>query len=709
MTIDALNELGIFASFTSDEISQIYLLMDDINILKGETLFKEGDKGKTMYIVLMGEIAISINVGDGEEVEVSRIGEGSFFGEMSIFDKAVRSATCRATEDCDLISLNEKGFHTLMEETPAIAIKMMLRMLNTTSERLQQTGALLSDMVKWGEKAQLRAVTDDFTGLYNRRFFDDSLKESIADAMKNEYPLSLVMMDLDRFGTLNKEYGEDVGDTVILAAVGVFRKVFDKDEILVRYGGDEFAFILPKSDGETALNSCRQVLEGLHKIDILQGKQGSIQTVSASIGIAACPDHGRTVDELMRNADRAVYFSKEDGRDRATLYNLNRNSQRKTRLPNSRKRTILFNKFAAVISRCSSALVVGHKNPDDDCMAALIAFSSILSKFSVKATVAMSQNSRSEYSVLIDSSLNDYIQIAETPGSLARDYDAVVILDTPKPSMLEFRDQIHSLIGREDIIVMEIDHHLEADGYYIGDEGYRLVDTASSTCELIGRFALSLSRRRKLLRKFRIKEILTQALLTAILVGISGDSQNGKFLKGHGEKHIYRQFKKLHARSSRRIGQDTDIPSYKRVIHALRSVLGSEKACYQEFLPHKQSKGMISWIALNEQESDALNKSYGVKAVQSAARACANVLAEESGYLSLIAYYEDVSLSDLIQIRMRRSKEFKDLDLREVIEKFDLVKGGGHEGAIGFRLSRNKVENYKLFIDKIINGVLKMI
>ncbi len=708
MTIDSLTELGVFASFTPEEISRIYLLMTDIHVLEGKPIFKEGDKRATMYVVLTGEIAISINVGDGEEVEVSRIGEGSFFGEMSIFEKNVRSATCRATEDCDLLSLDAAGFHTLMEETPSIAIKMMRNMLNTTSERLQQTGALLSDMVKWGEKAQLRAVTDAFTGLYNRRFFDDALKESITDAMNNKYPVSLVMVDLDRFGTLNKEYGEDVGDIIILAAVRIFREVFDKNEILVRYGGDEFAFILPKSNGETTLSSCRQILERLHKIDILQGRQGSIKTVSASMGIATCPDHGTTVDELMRNADKAVYFSKEDGRDRATLYSLNRISQQKTPLPNNRERTSLFNKFADVISQCSSALVVGHKNADDDCMAALIAFSSILSKFSVKTTVAMSPNSRSDYSILIDAILNDYIQIAETPGDLDSDYDAIIVLDTPKSSMLEFRDQIHPLISRENIIVMEIDHHLEADGAYIGDEGYRLVDIASSTCELIGRFALSLAKRHQLLKKFQIKEVLTRVLITAILIGIAGDSQDGKFLKGLGQKYRYWRFKKLHARASRRIGQGTDIPSYKEISHELSAEHDSEESCYQEFLQHKQSRDMISWIALNEQESNTLNKSYGIETVQSVARTCANTLAEESGYMSLIAYYDDASMSDLIQLRMRRSEKFKGLNLKEVIEQFDFVKGGGHEGAIGFRLSRNKVEKYEKFIDNIINSVLEM-
>ena len=63
-----------------------------------------------------------------------------------------------------------------MHDDPTIAIKIMYKMLHTTTGRLQTTGAFLSDMVKWGEAARIRAVTDDFTGLYNRRFFDDAIR-----------------------------------------------------------------------------------------------------------------------------------------------------------------------------------------------------------------------------------------------------------------------------------------------------------------------------------------------------------------------------------------------------------------------------------------------------------------------------------------------------------------------------------------------------
>ncbi len=138
----------------------------------------------------------------------------------------------------------------------------MQRMLNTATGRLQKTGAFLSDMVKWGENARIRAVTDDFTGLYNRRFFDEAIVDMVTESIRAGEPLSLVILDLDRFGLLNSEYGESIGDEVILSVIPVFVAAFGKEDILARYGGDEFAF-LTLTEGVTVT-----LLVGTHLFDI---------------------------------------------------------------------------------------------------------------------------------------------------------------------------------------------------------------------------------------------------------------------------------------------------------------------------------------------------------------------------------------------------------------------------------------------------------
>ena len=207
----------------------------------------------------------------------------------------------------------------------------MYKMLHTTTGRLQATGAFLSDMVKWGEAARIRAVTDDFTGLYNRRFFDDAIEKAVIQARLTSRPFTLAMVDLDRFGTLNSQYGEAAGDAVLQAAVSVFRSVFREKDILSRYGGDEFAFILPETGGREALERCRKLGEKLRELDILStftplenqersDHSGLITTLGASIGLAVCPAHAGSAKDLLEKADQALYRAKEAGRDCAVLY-----------------------------------------------------------------------------------------------------------------------------------------------------------------------------------------------------------------------------------------------------------------------------------------------------------------------------------------------------------------------------------------------------
>ncbi len=107
---------------------------------------------------------------------------------------------------------------------------------------------------------------------------------------------------------------------MILATVPAFVAAFREEDILTRYGGDEFAFILPGKGGEAALDCCRKAGEAIRKLDVMEGRQGSFKNITASIGISECPAHGTTPEELLDRADLALYAAKEAGRDRAVLY-----------------------------------------------------------------------------------------------------------------------------------------------------------------------------------------------------------------------------------------------------------------------------------------------------------------------------------------------------------------------------------------------------
>jgi diguanylate cyclase (GGDEF)-like protein len=279
---------------------------------RGDILFREGDKGDEMYVVCEGSVGIYLTTEDSQEVMLSEIGAGSFFGEMSIIEQEPRSATCRALSEGRLLVLSADGFHTLTQKRPRIAMTVLRRMARITTERLGKTGALLSGMVRWGEDARRRAMTDEMTGVFNRRFYDEALDSYVRRADVEQKPLCLAMFDLDRFGGLNKEYGEEFCDGLILEAVRIFQDVFAGTDILVRYGGDEFAFLMPHCGADAAAAKCRRVNERFRQLRFDEHPE---LRLTCSMGLAAYPAHASDLASLKEKADQALYEAKEAGRD----------------------------------------------------------------------------------------------------------------------------------------------------------------------------------------------------------------------------------------------------------------------------------------------------------------------------------------------------------------------------------------------------------
>lgn len=314
--IEFLKNVEILSGLGDPEIGEILSRSGSREFRQGDTLFSEGDVGRELYIVESGEIAVSIRLAGGGEKEIARIRTGDFFGEMSIFDDAPRSATCRTKADTRLLSLNRDTFFSLIDEHPGLAVKMMFRMLNITTRRLRNTNQFVADTVRWGEEARRKAITDDLTGIYNRRYLDGACKEQFVLAREKNQPLSLMMVDLDRFREINERYGQDAGDRIILAVVEVFKAHLRGNSIIARYGGDEFTVLLPGTGIEEAGKIAEAMRSGVAGLDVSDNNGGGVMKVTISVGISSFPGQAGGVEELKSGADRALYAAKEQGRDR---------------------------------------------------------------------------------------------------------------------------------------------------------------------------------------------------------------------------------------------------------------------------------------------------------------------------------------------------------------------------------------------------------
>lgn len=167
------------------------------------------------------------------------------------------------------------------------------------------------------------AMVDGLTGLFVRRYFDARIEEEIERAKRYGTPFSVVMMDVDDFKRLNDNHGHLVGDRVLRAVAGLVRGQMRGVDTAARYGGEEIAIILPRTEMVAAYNQAERIRAAIadHRITVDGTGDSQVIGVTASFGIAAYPEsEAHTAEELVRRADRALYRAKKTGKNRVELY-----------------------------------------------------------------------------------------------------------------------------------------------------------------------------------------------------------------------------------------------------------------------------------------------------------------------------------------------------------------------------------------------------
>jgi diguanylate cyclase (GGDEF)-like protein len=164
--------------------------------------------------------------------------------------------------------------------------------------------------------AETRAVTDSLTGLANSRAATETLSVMAAYAARSGQPLSAILADLDHFKQVNDNYGHPIGDEVLAAAAESFRNSVRSSDFVARYGGEEFLVLLQGTDKQSAAEVAEKMRRALAYLRV----PGFAARATASFGIATIPDDAAEPDGLLRAADEALYSSKENGRDRVTVY-----------------------------------------------------------------------------------------------------------------------------------------------------------------------------------------------------------------------------------------------------------------------------------------------------------------------------------------------------------------------------------------------------
>ncbi len=163
-----------------------------------------------------------------------------------------------------------------------------------------------------------QSIRDPLTRLFNRRFLEESLERELQVASRKKQAVAVLFLDLDHFKRFNDTFGHDAGDMVLQALADLFRAFFRSTDMCCRYGGEEFAIILPESSAQDAAiraDALRAEVKNLR----LQYKKQTLGPLTLSAGVAAFPEHGSTSEELLKIADECLYESKSKGRDVVTV------------------------------------------------------------------------------------------------------------------------------------------------------------------------------------------------------------------------------------------------------------------------------------------------------------------------------------------------------------------------------------------------------
>ncbi|MDR2080194.1 MAG: DHH family phosphoesterase [Treponema sp.] len=355
----------------------------------------------------------------------------------------------------------------------------------------------------------------------------------------------------------------------------------------------------------------------------------------------------------------------------------------------------------AELSQRDAFVLVGHKDPDTDCIAALAALALIIRKLQKDAAIFLPGPVMEQFNYLLAICKYNGITVLYGKDEIPEDISGIVILDTPKPEMIAMNKAIAGLFGNPGIRKIEIDHHLQSDAEYAGDPGYCLVSEASSTCELIGYLAFKLNRQASQSGEV---DFFSRNIALAVLTGIVGDSHMGKYLKTNKERFYYNIFSAMFDKLliEKTIKNSRNISSMQAIFDAIERFSVQEKKCFDGILKKRQKAGAVFYVALGKDESADLFRQYGMELIINVSKAAADTLAEESEKLGMIAYYDPESHSDFVQFRLRRSSKYKTLDLRNVLIGLGIGNGGGHPGAIGFRVKQSEVADMKAYVDDLV-------
>lgn len=186
-------------------------------------------------------------------------------------------------------------------------------LIRTQAKEEGKLRAMTKTLSQRSETLEQAALTDSLTGMQNRRYFDDALKEYIEEFRRINRPVGLMILDLDHFKQVNDTHGHDVGDEVLRAVASCLKDMTRYHDVVARLGGEEFAVVAPNMDAELLAKFAERIRKAIAGMAVLSGNVRL--RITTSVGLAVW-DGKETAEEFFRRADKQLYQAKRMGRNR---------------------------------------------------------------------------------------------------------------------------------------------------------------------------------------------------------------------------------------------------------------------------------------------------------------------------------------------------------------------------------------------------------
>ncbi len=317
---------------------------------KGETIIRQDEVSADLFLILNGRVQISKILPDGERVELIQKGPNEFIGEIGLLLTSSRSATVTCLTDVRIVQITPASFSQILKKIPTIRknvlkniieivfdddqrvvneiIKgnLLAEMFNAISDQTKRLESLNrqlkdvnSELEKKNKKLYELATYDYLTKLYNRAFVMDMFSKEFSKSKRHGHELACLLLDIDNFKKINDTYGHLTGD-VVLRQIGLRLKADIREQDIVgRYGGEEFLIVLPNTNLEQALFVAEKVRKKIEDLEIRSNNK-MIKT-SVSIGVSDINHNGPDkVDDLLYQADTALYRAKRKGKNRTVPF-----------------------------------------------------------------------------------------------------------------------------------------------------------------------------------------------------------------------------------------------------------------------------------------------------------------------------------------------------------------------------------------------------